>query len=308
MNDQQSFKRILVPVDESNGALRAEEYAASIARRFGSNVTVLHVVSDEIVTLTTEPELPAWGARYRIPVRGYLKQHIPQTRIREIEEIMRQKGSKILREAEEFFRKEGLKVESKLVEDADTANVIIDEIERGEYGLVVMGNHGASGSETPSLGDIAVKVVRYAEAPVLLVKKRPVLERILVAVDGSPNSLRAVDLSRELALKFNSSITLLNVTRADFPRLNYDVARRLGKQILSDAASPLIDVSVEKRVEFGNAADVIVEIANEGNYDLTVVGSRGLSRVKRFLLGSVSDRVSREVNGSVLVVRGPMKV
>ena len=57
------------------------------------------------------------------------------------------------------------------------------------------------------------------------------------------------------------------------------------------------------QLEFGNPAETIIEIAEKGNYDLIVVGSRGLSSVKRFFLGSVSDDISHHAKCSVLIVR-----
>jgi nucleotide-binding universal stress UspA family protein len=59
---------------------------------------------------------------------------------------------------------------------------------------------------------------------------------------------------------------------------------------------------INKKLEFGVPSDVIVEIAEKGNYDLIIVGSRGLGKVKRFLLGSVSDDVSHKAKCSVLIV------
>ncbi len=58
-----------------------------------------------------------------------------------------------------------------------------------------------------------------------------------------------------------------------------------------------------RRVEEGYAADRIVEVAEEGDYDLIVIGSRGLSPLGRFLLGSVSDRVVHHAHCSVTVVK-----
>ncbi|AWV69560.1 hypothetical protein B9T54_05115 [Leptospira borgpetersenii serovar Hardjo-bovis] len=53
----------------------------------------------------------------------------------------------------------------------------------------------------------------------------------------------------------------------------------------------------------GYPADTIVETATKGNYDMIVIGSRGLSAVGRFLVGSVSDRIVHHATCSVTVVR-----
>ena len=62
-------------------------------------------------------------------------------------------------------------------------------------------------------------------------------------------------------------------------------------------------IKVSKELLIGRAADKIVETANEGDFDLIVMGSRGLGRVKEFFLGSVSDRVADEAKCPVLIVK-----
>jgi nucleotide-binding universal stress UspA family protein len=59
----------------------------------------------------------------------------------------------------------------------------------------------------------------------------------------------------------------------------------------------------DKKLEFGNPAETIINVAEKGKYDLIIVGKRGLSTVKRFFLGSVSDDVSHHAKCSVLIVR-----
>jgi nucleotide-binding universal stress UspA family protein len=61
-------------------------------------------------------------------------------------------------------------------------------------------------------------------------------------------------------------------------------------------------LKVGKKLEFGVPSDVIVEVAERGNYDLILLGSRGLGTVKRFLLGSVSDDVCDKAKCSVLII------
>ena len=56
-------------------------------------------------------------------------------------------------------------------------------------------------------------------------------------------------------------------------------------------------------LEEGRPSDKIVETAKEGNFDLIVMGHRGLGRVKEFFLGSVSDRVADEAHCPVLIVK-----
>ena len=56
-------------------------------------------------------------------------------------------------------------------------------------------------------------------------------------------------------------------------------------------------------LEYGSPAKIIIKVAKKANVDIIVVGSRGLSRVRRYLLGSVSDDISMHAKSSVLIVR-----
>ena len=104
-----------------------------------------------------------------------------------------------------------------------------------------------------------------------------------------------------LAEKMNSTITLFNVQPTDLAR---KIAIKQGEMIISEAlyTTGKKELKVEKRIEFGSPSENIVEFAEKGNYDLIIMGSRGLGVVKRLLLGSVSDDVSHKSNCSVLII------
>jgi nucleotide-binding universal stress UspA family protein len=61
--------------------------------------------------------------------------------------------------------------------------------------------------------------------------------------------------------------------------------------------------TLRTQIEEGHPAGIILEVAKKGSYDLIILGSRGLSRVAGFLLGSVSDAVAHHAHCPVLIVR-----
>lgn len=63
------------------------------------------------------------------------------------------------------------------------------------------------------------------------------------------------------------------------------------------------DLNVSTKLEEGRSLDKIIETAKVGNFDLIVVGHRGLSGIKEFVLGSVSDRVAHDAACPVLIVK-----
>jgi nucleotide-binding universal stress UspA family protein len=280
------FKKILVPVDGSHTCLHAEELAAAIAKNFKSKVTVIHVISHELM----HPELE-------------LRHKVPSSVRSEISSWFSQVGKKIVWEAEALFKEEGIEFNARVVEHADPAETILRLVKDEDYDLVVMGNRGETEAEVFSLGSVAKKVSRHAECPVFIVKEETKVSKILVGIDGSENAEKALEHAVELAKKHKAKITLLNVGESVLLSLKPEVAREIGESILSDAVAKVKGVEFNTQLKFGNPAETIIKVAEKGNYDIIVVGSRGLSKIKRFFLGSVSDDISHHTRSSVLIVK-----
>jgi nucleotide-binding universal stress UspA family protein len=139
------------------------------------------------------------------------------------------------------------------------------------------------------------------------------IKKILVPIDGSEGSKKALEMAIALAKAANASLTALEVIEDFGPLPGYYEAAPQGKDRVKwvseqrfEKVHPILDesgVSWERQVVEGYAADEIVRIAEEGNYSMIVIGSRGLSAMGRFLVGSVSDRVVNHAPCSVTVVR-----
>ncbi len=137
--------------------------------------------------------------------------------------------------------------------------------------------------------------------------------KLLVPIDGSPDAHRALDAALDLAARLGAAVTVLEVVEDFGPLPGYyeaapegtDRVRWLADQRFEDVVPALgtTDVPWDRRVERGDPADTVCRVAEQGAYDLIVIGSRGLSSVKRFLVGSVSDRVVHHAPCPVLVVR-----
>jgi len=139
-------------------------------------------------------------------------------------------------------------------------------------------------------------------------------KKILVPIDGSKYGERAIKIAADLAKPFKSKITLLlvNVPMSHvysdegfvMPDYTNDLKKQGGKLLArSLKIAESNGLKADTMMVTGNAAEQIANIANGEKYDLVVIGSRGLSRAKAFLLGSVSDKVIRYANCPVLVVK-----
>lgn len=135
------------------------------------------------------------------------------------------------------------------------------------------------------------------------------ISKMLVGVDGSENALRATRLAADLASKLDASVTLLNVISPSESALFMGKYSRpleeetMGEERLHSAVEILEAASVrfDRKVEFGIPAEVILETAKDG-YDLIIVGSRGLTGLEQFLMGSVSTKVVHHSKVPTLVV------
>jgi len=232
---------------------------------------------------------------------------LPPAILHRIEEAYLKSGKKILRKAEDLFREDGIEIDSRLITCEDPAESIIELVKDEGYDLVVIGNRAEHQSERYALGSVTEKVARHAECTVFIVKKKTLLEKILVAADGSKHADRALEYAVQLAKKYRVNLALLHVEDDNLIRIGgpqvLDCIGTVGESILENASTKIRGVAFAKFMKYGNPAETIIKMAKKGNVDLIVVGSRGLSSVKRFLLGSVSDDISMHSRSSVLIVR-----
>jgi nucleotide-binding universal stress UspA family protein len=135
-------------------------------------------------------------------------------------------------------------------------------------------------------------------------------ERILLAIDGSEHSYRAVPIAGDLARRYEGEVIVLHVREHELTwGADIDIETdREAVTLVDDVVRQLKerDVNVSGdvvRVPVGNAAKAIVDVASRDSVDLVVMGTRGLSEWERLLMGSVADKVVHLATCPVLVVR-----
>ena len=121
-------------------------------------------------------------------------------------------------------------------------------------------------------------------------------QRILVATDGSKTATKAVDRAAELAATANARLSILSVGPDDKAQKVVDQ-----EQERLAATHPTLDI--DTRIGDGDPADVIVDTADSGDFDLLVVGNKGMKGISRFLTGSVPNDVSHHATCALLIVR-----
>ncbi|AWB09516.1 Nucleotide-binding universal stress protein, UspA family [Thermodesulfobium acidiphilum] len=147
---------------------------------------------------------------------------------------------------------------------------------------------------------------------------RAMYKKILAAIDGSVHTQKVLDTTIALAKAFDSSVEichaicmppmlpdLMGAEVAFMPQMIEDLEKN-GKKIIEDARKYLEnngikDISIF--MDIANAANMILERIKSENFDLVVLGSRGLNEFEGFLMGSVSDKISHHAKCSVFIVR-----
>lgn len=135
--------------------------------------------------------------------------------------------------------------------------------------------------------------------------------RIVVGYDGSPSAHKAVTEARQIALQNHAELHVVSVARPlgvpdDVETEAFvENSRTFHQKLLDELAAELGEsaISVAYEVAVGHPAEQIIFRADQLDADLIVVGDRGRSKIKRKLLGSVSDRVVRHADRAVMVVR-----
>ena len=137
-------------------------------------------------------------------------------------------------------------------------------------------------------------------------------KKIVVGIDGSAHSHRALEYAHGLAERFGAALWLVHAYPHTSDMLGYDeyekiVSRReiAGQKILGEARQALGQSSVELYEELleGPPTEAILNVAKIRQVDLIVVGSRGLGSIQEMLLGSVSHQLLHHATCPVLVVR-----
>ncbi|MFI5261059.1 MAG: universal stress protein [Candidatus Limnocylindrales bacterium] len=132
------------------------------------------------------------------------------------------------------------------------------------------------------------------------------MKKILVAYDGSEPAKRALEQAAELATAMGGSVTVVSVIPVHPGRVPVDPwdDRAVHDAELIEAKTILGTRQVEWDVlePAGDPAKAIERVAEEGGYDMVVLGSRGLGTAARVLQGSVSEHVATHAHATVVIV------
>jgi len=226
-----------------------------------------------------------------------------------------------LRDVAESLQRSGLSVVAKTA-NGDAAEEILAEATDLAIEMIVMSSAGRGAFGRVQLGSVADRVARHATIPVLIAREReqpitePVtVERIIVPLDGSVRAQRALPVASTLSKRLGAPIVLMAVGDPTGLALGYGaVASMAYYEQLRDAferelrncvtqpqrALERAGFEVSSIIKTGNASSAIAEESRVS--DLIVMTSHGRGGVKRWLLGSVAERLIRTAPAPVVLV------
>ena len=299
-------KNILIALDGSKHSFNAARYVARTCNPASLKVNLIHV-------MPTAPET-FWD----LEKDAYFKERI-QPKYTAWKKNAEETAQRFLNDARNVLVKAGVPENDVGVilqeREVGIARDIVMQSARG-YDAVVVGRRGLSELGDHFLGSVANKIVEVMkDTSVWVVGDNINSKRILLAVDASENTVKAVDYVGNVATASDAEVTLFHVVRRfgflDNPALRdhevegfweevkKDIPRMVGlyKERLEKAGVKGHRISTQVNLHSSSRAKDILTEAREGEYGTIVMGRRGLSKVREFLMGRVTSKVLHRAEG-----------
>ena len=297
------INRLLFATDFSDGAMKAEAYAAFFSEAYLAPIEIFHVLE---LYPGLDPDYPV--------NQVYLEQ-------------LRRDTDTHLAEAVRRLEDKRLTVNGRSLLGVPSAQICA-AAEESHADLIVLGTRGKGGLEHLLLGSTAERVVSKASCPVLTVGMSQLcagsassalgfagVTHILVAVDFSDCSLDALEYAVQVAKQLKATVTILHVLEPVSYGLDLTLVHtaerervhaRIQKQL--DAfvhAIALEGLSVDPAIRGGTPADSLIQFLGENRCDLVVMGTHGRRGLSHLVNGSVAEAVLRRAPCPVLTVKSP---
>lgn len=279
------LEKILVPIDINIDSKEQINTAIKIAKLSDSEIFILYVLPEE-------------------GLKGAIK------------DLVFSSATKALDKIKNVFVKEGITVCEPVIKYGKPVDKILKMAAKEDVNLILTGSGSKKEEKKIKRGYTAEKLMRQSKKPVWVVKsdKANKLKNILCPVDFSEHSKCALKTAILLSKFFNARLTILGVYEeyANYsPRFTMDIetenAHRL-KQFEREMEEfikefDLIGINHNIEIEAGSAHVEILKTIEENDHDLLVMGTHGRSGIKRFVIGSVTEKVTREVPCSFITTK-----
>ena len=318
------FKKILVPLDGSEHARKIVGWATGLARVLGAEIILISVIDPEDIDIF---EATTRGLEKRSPTGSSAVGSAVRTPADVINRAIAQAENDLQVEAETISAA-GVK-SSISVGAGSPAEVIVSEAHADSVDLIAMATLRESALARGVLGSVTDRVLHSTSIPLLTLypgeihefeKTSGGPERVIVPLDGSALSESAVKPAMEIAQASGAEIIFTEILRLPFfgvgvAGIEYgagDYAGNFGidaqKREITEYLQGFIDdaenagLKASANVRSGSPSQQIVEEASEIDGSIIVMASHGSGGLKRWVVGSVADKVIRSDRRPVLVI------
>ncbi len=282
------FKKIVWATDFSKESLNALSYALHFKKIFGSKIIALHVI----------PEIPP-----HLYGELFLDESFYNTAVLRMKDSSAKKITQIERRRE-------IKFDKIYIEEGKASDKIIEIAEKENAELIFVGRKKRSFLEQIFIGSVSNRLMHHSKIPLFVVpsRKREIsFKKVLVPVDLEPIMEEEIKYAEIIAKAEDSEITVFHVMELfeyEFPmeKIN-ELLGNLTKTI-EKKVRRIKDKSNVKIVKSIEASEAIVEYIKKHKTDLLIIATHSREGLRKFFVGSVTEKVVSRVNVPVLMIPG----
>ncbi len=279
------LNKILLAVDFRNSSDNIVDNAIGMGKVFVSEIILIHVLDEDIQD-------------------------------EKIKRLLNEAVLKRLQVIRNKIEKNGIKTGDSIIEIGSFYDKISLTADNINANMIIIGSAEKLKNDAFKLGLTAEKIIRKSDKPVWVIKEGTPLNvrNILCPVDFSTHSRRALKNAITIARRLKSKLTILNVCKevsvGPF-KLNIDLDKE-NKRVMSEhvikldsflKAFTLTDLNWDKKIYKGDPATKILKTISKEKTDLLIIGTTGKSALSKMIMGSVTEKVIREVRCSFITVK-----
>ncbi len=279
------LEKILLAHDFSKSSDNVVATAVGLAQVFHSEILLIHVLPDDIND-------------------------------EKVKSLLGETATEKLEETGRLIKDKGVEVKKTMLKFGSSYEIIPEVAEKERVNLILIGSGETLAGETFKLGTNAHRIIQRSEQPVYVVKEGSfeMKKRILCPVDFSSNSKRALNNAVTMSRRFEAELFIVNVMELSLVKwfvgekgAEADQALRREQQqerldrFLEDVN--LVGLTCHQEIRVGEASEEILKAISENDIDLLLMGTAGKTGLSRLVIGSVTEKVTREVPCSFVTLK-----
>lgn len=280
---------LIALVDGSAYSESVCHHAAWIAGKNGWKVKIYHVMGRR-----TGIEKQDLSGAIKLGARTALMNQLADLDA-ERAKLTHEHGRAILEDAKKIIAGDGVKEVETRLRQGDLLETVAAKEDQGD--MIIIGKRGeAAGTAMEHLGSNLERVVRSSHKPVFIANRAfKQVDKVLVAFDGGPSALKAVDYISRSPLFDGLSVSLVYAGKD-----TADIRKSLDSAIATLKAGGF---DAETIIRSGEPEKVLADITQAEDHELLVMGAYGHSRVRAFVIGSTTTEMIRLCKVPVLIMR-----